>query len=551
MTTAVVARHRPAEISRGASDFTGTLHLLRLYLRRDRIVLPLWVILLSLPLGPTYITSTKKVMSTPADLANYAHTINTNPAELALYGPAYSTELGSIGLWKAGPFFTFLAIATILVLIRHTRAEEETGREELLASTRVGRYASLTAALLLTCGAALIAGLLAAVSIKGTGVPGGGALAFGLALAGSGIVFAGVAAVAAQLSTSARTARGIAFAVLATTFVLRAVGDVREADGPASVFSWLSPQGWSLQVRPFAEDNFAVLLLHAVTAVVLIAIAYVLLGRRDLGAGLIAERPGPAAAGARLGGPFGLAWRLQRGTLIAWTVGLGLYGLLIGSVVHGLGDQLGDSKAVKDILARLGGSRAMEDAFLATGFMALGMFAGAYAISAALRLNTEENSQRAEVVLTGAVGRIRWAASHLVYALLGPVVALLVSSVIGGLVYGAAAHDIGGQLPRVVGAALVQMPMIWVLVGVTVLLFGWLPRWAPVAWGVFTAGIALFLLGSVSGMPHWVQDLNPYGHLPKVPAESFRAVPVVIMLVIAAALIAVGLFGFHRRDLRQ
>ncbi|MCM6775852.1 ABC transporter permease [Nocardia sp. CDC159] len=551
MTTATVARHRCAESARTGSNFTGTLQLLRLYLRRDRIVGPLWVLLLSLPLGPTYIASTERVMGSPAELANYAHTINTSPAQLAMYGPAYSETLGGVGMWKAGPFYTFIAIATILVLIRHTRAEEENGREELVASTRIGRYANTTAALLLTCGAALLTGLLATVSVTGAGVPGGGALAFGLAMAGCGIVFAGVAAVAAQLSTSARTARGIAFAVLGTTFVLRAIGDVRAVDGPADVFTWLSPQGWSLQTRPFAEDNLAVLGLHAVTAAVLIGVAYALLARRDLGAGLIAERPGRAAAGPALAGPFGLAWRLQRGTLIAWTVGLGLYGLLLGSVIHEVSDSLGRNRALTDLLARLGGSQALEDAFVAMGYTALGMIAAAYAISAALRLHSEEGSQRAESVLTGSVSRIRWVASHLVFALLGPVVALLVSGLVGGLAYGLATHDVGGKLPRVLAAALVQTPIIWLFAGVAMVLFGWLPRWAPVAWGVFTAGIALFLLGSLAGMPGWIQRLDPYGHLPRIPAESFRAAPVSIMLVAAAALIALGLFGFRRRDLRQ
>ncbi|WP_280382260.1 ABC transporter permease [Nocardia wallacei] len=525
--------------------------MLRLYLRRDRIVLPLWVLLLSLPLGSTYIKSTEKVYPTPEDVAGFAKTILSSPAQLAMYGPIYNTTSGAAaGLWKAGMFFTIIGIATILTVIRHTRAEEETGREELLASTQVGRYASLTAALLLTCAGALATGLLGAASIAGAGVGGTDALAFGLALAGSGVVFAAVAAVAAQLSANARTTRGIAFTVLAVTYTLRAIGDARAGDGPTTPFVWLSPQGWSIQVRALAGDHFLILLLHVATAAVLIAAAYALLRRRDLGAGLIAERPGAPAAGPGLAGPFGLAWRLQRGALVAWAVGLGLYGLVIGSVVHGIGDELGTSDTINDIIGRLGGSAALEDSFLVMGFTMLGMAASAYAISAVLRLYSEENTQHAETVLTGAVGRLRWGASHLLFALLGPVVLLLVSGLLGGLVYGAAAHDIGGKLPRVLGAALVQIPAIWVFVGAAVLLFGLLPRWAPVAWGVFTAGVALFLLGSISGMPQWVQDLTPYSHLPKVPGGPFTATPVVILLLVAAALTTVGLTAFHRRDLR-
>ena len=552
MTTGTAARYRPAatEPDRAPSDFAGTRRLLRLYLRRDRVVLPLWVLLLSIPLGSVYVKSIEKVYGTVADRAAFAHAINTSPAQLAMYGPVYNTTLGMVGVWKAGVFHTLIAIATILVVIRHTRAEEETGRQELMASTQVGRLANLTAALLVACGAALFTGLIGAASITAAGVPGDGALAFGLAEAGSGIVFAGVAAVAAQLSASARTARGIAFAALVTTYFLRAFGDVHATDGPADPLTWLSPQGWSLQVRPYAGDHWTVLLLHIATTAVLIVAAYTLLRHRDLGAGLIAERPGSPTGGPTLTGPFGLAWRLQRDTLLMWTLGTSLIGLVFGSLVHDVGSELGSNQALHDIIARLGGTQALEDAFVSIAYVMIGMMATAYSISAALRLHSEENADHAETVLTGAVGRIRWAASHLVYAIAGPAVALAVSGLCAGLVYGAAAQDIRGKLPRVLGAALIQLPVVWVFTGVTVLLFGLLPRWTSVAWGIFTAGIALYLLGSISGMPQWILDISPYGHVPKLPAESFRAMPVVIMLLIAAALLTAGAVGFRRRDLR-
>ncbi|MDN2501928.1 ABC transporter permease, partial [Nocardia nova] len=209
MTTATLDRPHGgfAERSTRSSDFTGTGQLLRLYLRRDRIVLPLWVLLLSAPLGSVYVSSVKNLYSSPADLQNFAHTILSSPAQLALYGPIYNTSIGAAGVWKAGAFYTLIGIATILTVIRHTRAEEETGREELLASTRVGRFAALTATLLLTCAACVAVGIVATLSIASAGVPFDGSLAFGAALAASGIVFAAVAAVAAQLSASARLAR--------------------------------------------------------------------------------------------------------------------------------------------------------------------------------------------------------------------------------------------------------------------------------------------------------------------------------------------------------
>lgn len=535
---------------RSTGNFAGTLRLLRLYLRRDRIVLPLWVLLLSLPLGSVYVASIRKIYHSPADLSAFAHSILTSPAQLAMYGPIYNNTLGAAGVWKAGAFHTVIGIATILTVIRHTRAEEESGREELLASTRLGRLAGLTAALLLACLGALATGLLGAASIHAAGVPGTGSLAFGLAEAASGIVFAAVAAVTAQLSANARTTRALAFTVLAVTFVLRAIGDVRAADGPASPLTWLAPQGWSLQVRPFAGDHWWVLLLHIGATAILVAVAYLLLRRRDLGAGLLAERPGASAAGVALRGPFGLAWRLQRGSLLAWTVGLALYGLVFGSVVHGIGNELVDNRAAHDMLERLGGTQGIEDAFLAAAFAILGLMAAAYSVAAALRLHSEETSQRGESVVAASVSRVRWAASHLVYAFVGSAAMLVVAGLIAGLVYGVADGRVGHQLPRVLATAVVQLPAVWVFTAVTVLLFGLVPRWATAGWFVYVAGIALFLLGSAAGVPQWLQDISPWTHVPRLPAAPFAVTPVVVLLVVALLLTAVGLWGLRRRDLR-
>ena len=123
--------------------------LLRLYLRRDRVSLPLWVFLLSVPLASVYIGSIEKVYPTQADRAGFAASIMASPAQRALYGQIYNDRLGAVGIWKAGMFHVLIAVAVILTVIRHTRADEESGRAELIDSTAVGRYASLTAALML------------------------------------------------------------------------------------------------------------------------------------------------------------------------------------------------------------------------------------------------------------------------------------------------------------------------------------------------------------------------------------------------------------------
>jgi ABC-2 type transport system permease protein len=544
VTTAILDRpHHPAhEGRRHVSTFSGTLGLLRLYLRRDRIVLPLWVLLLSVPLASVYVGSVSAIYTDQASRAAFAASIMASPAQRAMYGQVYNDSLGAVAIWKAGLFHVLIAVAVILTVIRHTRADEETGRAELIDSTAVGRYANLTAALLLSFVAAIITGVIGAAGLLTTDVASAGSLAFGAALAASGLVFTAVAAVAAQLSASARVSRGAAFGVLGVAYTLRAVGD-----GGSGKLSWLSPLGWSLQVRPYAGDRWWVLPLHLTAGALLTAVAYRLLARRDVGAGLLAERPGPGTAASSLRGALGLAWRLDRGALLVWTVGLGLYGALVGSIVHGIGDELGDSGTVRDIVARLGGTTALEEGFIVVGFAMLGMVTAAFTISITLRLHQEEAAQRAETLLAGAVSRFRWLASHLVVAIVGAAVALLFAGLLAGLGYGVATGDVGGKLAIVLGTAAVQLPATWLLAAVTVALFGLVPRFTPVAWGVLVGFVALYMLGSLSRFPQWVLDLEPFAHVPRVGAE-FSAVSLVWLVAIDAALVVLGAAAYRHRD---
>jgi ABC-2 type transport system permease protein len=176
--------------------------------------------------------------------------------------------------------------------------------------------------------------------------------------------------------------------------------------------------------------------------------------------------------------------------------------------------------------------------------------AAAFAISLTLRPHQEEAGQRAETVLGGAVGRSRWLAGHLAIALIGSAVAMLIAGAAAGLTYGVAAHDIGGKLSMVVATAAVQLPAVWLSAAVTVALFGLAPRFSPVAWGVLVGFVALYLIGSLSGFPQWLLDLEPFAHIPRVTGGAFTPVPLLWLLAIDAALIALGMAAFRRRDVQ-
>jgi len=102
----------------------------------------------------------------------------------------------------------------------------------------------------------------------------------------------------------------------------------------------------------------------------------------------------------------------------------------------------------------------------------------------------------------------------------------------------------------VLGTVAVQLPAVWLPAAVTVALFGLLPRFTPVAWGVLVAFIAVFLLGSLSNSPQWLLDLEPFTHIPHVGTGEFTAAPLVWLVAIDSALITLGVIAFRRRDLR-
>ncbi|MEU0444277.1 ABC transporter permease [Streptomyces tendae] len=537
--TATAGTAAPAFAARsgGSRQLAGTGTLLRFALRRDRVLIPVWVavnalMVLSMP------GTIKGLYGTAAERADLMRQMETNASLRALVGPVFDDGLGALTAWRVGLYAGALAaVMSLLIVVRHTRDEEESGRQEVVASGMVGRRASLTAALLAAAVANAVLALLIAVGLAGQGAA--GALALGLGVAGAGMLFATMAAIVAQLTESARLARGLTAAVLGGAFVLRAAGDSATDDG-SSVLTWVSPLGWLENLRAFADERWWVLLLIAGATVAQGFVAYALAGRRDLGMSFLPTRPGPADGRLRTAGA--LAWRLQRGSVLGWSIGFFLAGVVYGGMTEGAADLVGDNEQAREIIERMGGQAGLTDAFVSAMIGMLGLIAALYVVASVLRLGGEETSGRAEPVLAGAVGRLRWAAGHLVIAFGGAALIMLLAGLGFAAGYG---QDVGAIL----GACLVQLPAVWVIGGAAVLLHGLLPRAAVAGWAVAGAVLLLGWVGPALDVPQTVLDVSPYGHLPKLPGGEMSWSPVVVLVLIAAALVGAGLAGLRRRDL--
>lgn len=530
------------------SGLAGTWPLVRLALRLDRARLAAWVGALLLVVVATAI-GFGELYPDAASRRQLAAGIGSNPALLAMYGRLEAQSVGGLTVWRQGAFqLVLVALMSLLTVVRHTRAAEETGRIELVGAAAIGRRAPLAAALGTASLGSTAIGLTVAVGMVAVGQDAAGSIAFGAALAATGWAFAGVAAVTAQLTDDARTARALAGAVLAAAFALRAAGDAA-AGGALAWLTWASPLGWAHSVRPYADERWWALTLPVLLVAAMVTVADRLLARRDLGSGLLTARPGTARAAGYLSHPLGLAWRLQRTTFFWWVAIMLSLGAVFGGLVGAITQLFETTPQLAAILQRLGGQGRVVDAYLGAIMSVLALLVSAYAVGATLELRAEETALHTEHILATAVTRCWWAAGHLLFAFAAPAILLLAggaaAGLASGLVMGAGASDVG----RTAVAALAQLPAVWVVAGITVAVVGLLPRWTALAYGALATFLVLGQVGEALQLDQAMLNLSPFVHVPALPHSAMRWTPLLWLTAVAGGLVAAGMTGLRHRDL--
>lgn len=541
--TALLAMPAPARA------FAGTGTLLRLALRRDRIRIPVWAVFAAL-LTMSVATSWDRLYPTAEDRLGLAASLAADPTLSAILGPLFDPlTTGGLTAWRsgAGLLLTLGLVASFLV-VRHSRADESAGRGDLLLGASVGHAAPLTAALM---SAAVLLGsfaVLAALLLTAVGAGFVGSVAFAFTQSLAALVFASVAGLTAQIARTPRGANGLAGLVVGAAFLITAVGNSREGGSP---LQWLTPFGWAQQTRSYADERWWLLGLSLVAAVAISLVALHIAARRDLADGLIAQRAGRRTAASWISGPRSLAWRLGRTSLLVWAIAFAVLGAVEGSMLNTSVELVAKNPGMTDVILKLaGGTTDLKDAFLVTMTGLFGLVAAGYGISTALRLRAEEEDGRAELVLSSSESRASWLLGHGGVALIGSTILLAVGGTALGAVFGAPNGDLVEQAWRALLASLITAPAVWLVVAVPLALVGVLPRWASVvAWVVLVWCVLAGYFGVVLGLPDWLQQTSPFGHVPLWPAVPLRWTPVVLLTTAAVALVAVALTGIRRRDL--
>jgi ABC-2 type transport system permease protein len=527
-----------------SSRFVGTRPLLRVSLRQDARAIAPWVLLIT-ALSASSVLAYAWIFPDAADRRGLATALGANPALSLIFGSARNLMTADgFNAWRAGQLGAFFAgLMAILIVIRNSRADEDSGQAELVASGVMARRSRLAVAVLM---AAIASGALGVVSFLVTVLCGGGVTSTLMLTASftvSGLMFAGVAAVAAQLGSEARTASSIAIATLGVCYVLR--GYLDSSDLPDRV-TWFTPLGWLEETRPGADNNPWPLLPARALAARLVLVAFALQGRREFGQGMIATRPGPAAAGLA-GSIWGLAFKLHRGTLIAWLIGFAGLGLLFGNLAGSIGNLVAANPAVGVILAAGGyGASSITFAFLMTILEIIAIIAAVMGVQILMRVYAEEVDYRVEPLLAAALRRPIYLSSNALVAFASTAVAMVVAGTALGVV--ASAED-GIAVGDVVRQAIATIPGVWVLVALALAAIGAAPARRPVGWLGVVATFALTILGPTLNLWEWLLDVSPLRHIPNVTDAAPAWSGLVCLAGFVVLFTTIGFAGFRRRDI--
>lgn len=523
---------------------TGARALLPVALREDARSIAPWVVLIS-ALSASSILAYSLVFPDRAERAALSATVGANPALALIFGQAHDLMTAEgFNTWRAGMLGAFFAgLMAVLTVVRNSRAHEDSGQAELLASSVMSRPTRLGVSVAISAIAAVALGVLSWLVTMAFGGAPVDSLLLSATFTASALVFTGVAAVAAQVGSDARSANSMAVGVLGGLFVLRGYLDARQV---GEWRTWVTPFGWLERVGPAGDNDPWPLLLALGTAVLLVAVAFLLQARRDFGMGLVPPRRGPDR-GRWEATLWGVVARLNAGTVVTWLLAFVVLGFVFGFLATAVGDVLSANPAVAHALAGGAVTKAgLTAQFLATVLSLAGIIAAVVGVQVVMRVHVEETNDRVDPLLAGSVTRPSYLAANAVLAMAAPAAALVVA---GSIIATVASERAGLTWGQVFGQAMATVVGSWVLVAVALAVVGARPQVRLVGWLGLVAAFALTILGPLFRLWDWILGISPFWHVPDVAAAAPDWSGFGWLALAVASFTAIGFVGFRRRDL--
>ena len=525
--------------------FTGTFKLLRLYLRRDRFILLIWVLLSAMVING----QVSFVKSMP-DWQFYIEELSNSPLTSALLGPVVPLNMEGAIMWRGllQASITVMLGAAITV-IRHTRTEESTGRNELLLSKPVGPYANLSAALIIAFIGSIISGILVAGLLIGLGFGSAGSILVGLTLAASGLMFAGIGGLCAQIFSQSGAARGAIFGAYGLTMVTMVANNM---GGGGTIWAWLAPEAWFRITVPYGDNNYWPIIVFLLISAMPLSLSYRLLDRRDMGSGIVPQKEGRPAAVPWLNSPLAMAWNQHRYKILIWAIAMAYLGGLMGYGTPNISESISETFSQMNTWSLAVAKLGNQESFMAVLIYILGLMGGlsVYGITSVQRMREEEKEDYAEMVLSKPVSRFGWMGSNLVIAFVGSIIILLSLGLASGIGWSIASGD-SSHILRVLLMSISKIPSVWAIIGLAALLYGWLPRLGVFLNWLILAGFIFVEMLWEAGIVGWsALKMTPfaYSHY-SIPIGEIHVLPLIVLTAIAAALVGLGILGFNRREI--
>lgn len=526
----------------------GTFPLACFIVRRDRLRLLLWIAAL-IGISVSVAMVFPEMFGSEQERLAIAETMR-NPAMIAMVGPGYGLDDYHTGAIMAHQMLLFTALSVgimmILMVSRHTRHDEELGRSEMIRSLPVGRLAALTSTGLVSSLTCLVLSLTFGFSLYALGLDGmnlEGSLLYGAVLGVSGLVYAAMTALFAQLTVTSRGAVGYSFTFLMLSYLLRAIGDVS-----SEPLALISPLGLVLRTEVYVNDYWWPVWLALLIAVTVFLITLKLSSMRDMQAGFIAVKSGRKHASRLTQTPIGLALKLQRTTLWGWAAGSLLLGVSYGSVMGDLEAFLESSEMIQAMLPPIEGA-SMAEQFITMIMAIISIISAIPALMLMLKLRSEEKQNRTEHLLARAVSRSHLMSSHLLIATTAAFIMQFLA--VFGL-WATADAVMKDPLPfaATMQSGMIYMPAILVMVALAACLIGTFEKAASLVWLYLIYSFLTTYLGDLLQVPEAMKLATPFGHVPTLPVEDVQMLPMFVLIGLFFALTLLGYFGYRQRDMK-
>lgn len=472
--------------------------------------------------------------------------------------PVNVETLGGYLSYKYGTFFPLIAaLWSILALSGTLAAEARRGSLEFVAALPKSRRRIALEKLLghvtvvVVASSLIFLSLLAAGSsatLPGDAITVSAAAAYAIWLGLMALVAGSVAwAIAPFLGRG--SAVGIAGAIMFGGFIINGYQAAIPALAPLANLTWF---GWTTNHIPLAGlYDWPSLAFTAIVTLILFAVGIEAFARRDIGVTSAVPTPSLPHAVVGLRGPAGRTTGHILPSALAWGIGLGFFGLAIAGSGKSFVEQLGSSPDFSRLLGSIfpGVDMATVGGFLQLLFVDFGLIlAGLAAATLVAGWASDETSGRLELLLAAPLARARWVISGGIGVFVGIAVIMLLT-VIG---VGIGASITGGDVVTPMLGTVVLGLYALAMAGIGVAIGGVFGTGyaAPAVAVLTTLTWFIGIIGPALGLPDIVRELALTTHYGQPMVGVWDPAGIVASLGLAVGGVALGAWGFKRRDLK-